>query len=79
MVEDWERYSRVRADVMGRVGRQIRELAAAGLSPSEIEGRLGPGLTDAEYELARLTARHGVDSARQSADGSVRRAADGSI
>jgi hypothetical protein len=53
-----EEYSRVRDDVMADVGRQIRQLAAEGLSVVEIEGRLTPGLNHAELELARLTARH---------------------
>jgi DNA-binding CsgD family transcriptional regulator len=70
-------YSPVRDDVMAQVGRQIKQLSAEGLSVSEIEGRLDPDLTQAERELARLTARH-VDRMGQSANG-VGQSADGAV
>lgn len=58
-------YGALREDVMAKARQRARELAAEGLSASEIEARLNGSLTRTEQELLRVVIRAEVNGARR--------------
>ena len=58
-------YGGLRQEAMAKARRRTRELAAEGLSATEIEARLNGVLTRTEQELLRVIIRSEVAGARR--------------